>query len=77
MSTAETQPLAVPADASASHTVDADFSVNGMDCASCVAHVERAMRKVPGVSSAQVSLARGRAVLQLYADFGAARTRCG
>jgi Cu+-exporting ATPase len=41
--------------------VDADFSVNGMDCASCVAHVERAMAGVPGVRSAQVSLARGRA----------------
>jgi Cu+-exporting ATPase len=42
-------------------TVDAAFSVNGMDCASCVAHVEKAMTRVPGVSAAQVSLARGRA----------------
>ncbi len=40
---------------------DVDFSVNGMDCASCVAHVERAMKGVPGVRSANVSLARGRA----------------
>jgi Cu+-exporting ATPase len=39
----------------------ADFSVNGMDCASCVAHVERAMKGVSGVRSANVSLARGRA----------------
>src|SRR3954469_21775029 len=42
----------------------ADFSVNGMDCASCVAHVERAMKGVAGGRSAQVSLARGRAVVQ-------------
>ena len=42
-------------------TADAAFSVNGMDCASCVAHVERAMTRVPGVRAAQVSLARGRA----------------
>jgi Cu+-exporting ATPase len=40
---------------------DIDFSVNGMDCASCVAHVERAMKGVPGVRAANVSLARGRA----------------
>src|SRR5688500_14414729 len=44
--------------------VDADFAVNGMDCASCVTHVEKAMRGVPGVASAQVSLARGRAVVR-------------
>src|SRR3982751_5352481 len=43
---------------------DVDFAVNGMDCASCVAHVERAMRGVPGVRSANVSLARGRASVQ-------------
>src|SRR5687767_15890164 len=35
-----------------------------MDCASCVAHVERAMGAVAGVQSAQVSLARGRAVVR-------------
>jgi Cu+-exporting ATPase len=43
---------------------DAGFSVAGMDCASCVAHVEKAMRGVPGVKSAQVSLARGRAIVR-------------
>jgi Cu+-exporting ATPase len=47
-----------------SATIEADFSVNGMDCASCVAHVERAMRGVAGVQAANVSLARGRAVVQ-------------
>src|SRR4051794_24442781 len=45
-------------------TTEAAFAVNGMDCASCVAHVEKAARKVGGVQDAQVNLARGRAVVQ-------------
>ena len=40
------------------------FSVSGMDCASCVAHVEKAARKVAGVQACQVNLARGRAVVK-------------
>jgi Cu+-exporting ATPase len=39
------------------------LSVNGMDCASCVAHVEKAMRSVGGVQACQVNLARGRATV--------------
>ena len=35
-----------------------------MDCASCVAHVERAARSQPGVEVCQVNLARGRAAVQ-------------
>ncbi len=34
-----------------------DLSVSGMTCASCVRHVEKALLKVPGVSSASVNLA--------------------
>ena len=34
-----------------------DFGVGGMTCASCVARVERAIRKVPGVQDAAVNLA--------------------
>ena len=34
-----------------------DFGVGGMTCASCVARVERALRKVPGVQDAAVNLA--------------------
>ncbi len=34
-----------------------DFGVGGMTCASCVARVERAIRKVPGVQDATVNLA--------------------
>jgi Cu+-exporting ATPase len=39
------------------------LSITGMDCASCVAHVEKAARGVPGVQACQVNLARGRAVV--------------
>jgi len=44
---------------------EVDFTVSGMDCASCVAHVEKAARSVPGVRDVNVSLARGRAVVQM------------
>jgi Cu+-exporting ATPase len=40
------------------------FSVDGMDCASCVAHVEKAARTIPGVQACQVNLARGRALVR-------------
>ena len=40
------------------------ISVNGMDCASCVSHVQHAIDKVPGVRSANVNLARGRAAVR-------------
>jgi Cu+-exporting ATPase len=42
----------------------AALSVSGMDCASCVAHVEKAARGVAGVQACDVSLARGRAVVR-------------
>ncbi|OYV66829.1 MAG: copper-transporting ATPase, partial [Acidiphilium sp. 21-66-27] len=46
-------------DAADQHTVD--LAVEGMTCASCVARVERAARKVAGVSGAAVNLASERA----------------
>jgi Cu+-exporting ATPase len=39
----------------------AALSVRGMDCASCVAHVDKAIRSLPGVADVSVNLARGRA----------------
>src|SRR5690348_12442671 len=39
------------------------LDVGGMNCASCVAHVEKAARSVPGVRKAEVNLARGRAAI--------------
>ncbi len=44
-------------------TDQATLDVQGMTCASCVAHVEKAARKLPGVESARVNLALGRAVV--------------
>ena len=52
---------------------EADFSVTGMDCASCVAHVEKALRTAPGVEACRVNLARGRA----WARFDPNRTNPG
>jgi len=37
------------------------LEVEGMTCASCVAHVERALKTVPGVTGATVNLATERA----------------
>ncbi len=38
--------------------------VSGMTCASCVAHVERALKELPGISSVIVSLATNKAALK-------------
>ena len=43
------------------------FSVGGMTCASCVANVEKALAKVPGVISANVNLASEKATVQYLA----------
>ena len=42
--------------------------VQGMTCASCVARVEKALRKVPGVLQAQVNLATEQARVKLADD---------
>src|SRR5690348_6223399 len=48
----------------------ATLEVAEMNCASCVAHVEKAAKAVPGVAACQVNLATGRASVQ----FDPART---
>lgn len=45
----------------AEHTQRVSLSVGGMNCASCVARVEKAITAVPGVVSASVNLATERA----------------
>jgi Cu+-exporting ATPase len=47
-----------------------NFDIDGMNCASCVATVEKAAMKVGGVESCRVNLATGRAIVR----FDAART---
>jgi len=40
-----------------------DLTIQGMTCAACVAHVEQALRKVPGVQEARVNLATAKATV--------------
>ncbi|MFC2021721.1 copper ion binding protein, partial [Chloroflexota bacterium] len=52
------------------------FSVGGMTCASCVANIENALAKVPGVVSANVNLASEKATVQyLEGEAGMANFR--
>ena len=41
------------------------LSIEGMTCASCVARVEKALKRVPGVTSAEVNLATETATVAL------------
>ena len=50
------------ADPASDHTVQ--LAVRGMTCAACVARVERALKKVPGVAQAQVNFATEMATVQ-------------
>ncbi len=51
-----------------------EFSISGMTCASCVSHVEKAIKAVPGVSDVSVNLATERAVVKAYAGLVPAGT---
>jgi Cu+-exporting ATPase len=51
-------------DSQRSAAQQATLQVTGMTCASCVAHVERALRELPGVSQAIVNLATGTAKVE-------------
>ena len=50
---------------------DWSFPVSGMTCASCVARVEKALTRLPGVSSASVNLATETATLRAGPDLQA------
>ena len=55
------------------HATDTlDIGIGGMTCASCVARVERALKKVPGVGQATVNLATESARVELLAQDGSA-----
>ncbi len=45
----------------ASDLTEAGLLITGMNCDKCVAKVDKAIRSVPGVESAQVSLKNGQA----------------
>src|SRR5688500_5685304 len=47
---------------------DFTLRIDGMTCASCVARVEKALKKVPGVRAASVNLATEQAVVQASSD---------
>jgi Cu+-exporting ATPase len=51
-----------------SQTKKTTLSVTGMTCASCVAHVEEALKGVPGVERAVVNLATGKAMVDYDPD---------
>jgi Cu+-exporting ATPase len=54
-----------PNGSSGTPTPPMELSVEGMTCAACVGHVERALKKVPGVTGAEVNLVTKKAVVQL------------
>ena len=41
-----------------------DLDVKGMHCASCVLKVEKAIKKIPGIKSANVNLATEKATVE-------------
>ncbi len=47
------------------------LSITGMTCAACVARVEKALQKVPGVTNATVNLTTERAVVELAGEVSA------
>jgi copper chaperone CopZ len=54
-------------------TSEVELDIQGMTCASCVAHVEKALRSVPGVATCEVNLALERARVTLSSE--ASQTR--
>jgi P-type Cu+ transporter len=48
-----------------SETKTMEFSVGGMDCAECALHVQHAIEKLPGVTSADVLLGAEKAIVRL------------
>ena len=56
--------------ASAARSMHFRFPVEGMTCASCVARVEKALGRVPGVMEANVNLATESATVELQAGSG-------
>ncbi len=59
-------------------SVPIDLKVEGMTCAACVGRVEKALKRVPGVTEASVNLATARARVQAFAgQAGAGQAMAG
>jgi Au+-exporting ATPase len=56
--------MSISKEKTAARTVSIALPIEGMTCASCVGHVEAALRKVDGVSAVSVNLATERADIQ-------------
>ncbi|WP_407655810.1 heavy metal translocating P-type ATPase [Azohydromonas lata] len=69
MDTAVNPVTAPPAPAMAAPR-EVELAIEGMTCASCVARVEKALRRVPGVADAQVNLATEVATVAVAPDLG-------
>lgn len=67
-----TTAAALPLTAPAAPTTAWTLPIEGMTCACCVARVEKALKKVPGVLSAEVNLATEKAQVTVRGDSGAA-----
>ena len=65
------QPIPLPIGQAAPDSV-ATLAIEGMTCASCAGRVEQALRRVPGVASAEVNLATEHAEVRLTANVDAA-----
>lgn len=63
VSAVERAGYSVPATTDAGTGGTVEIAIEGMTCASCVGRVERALKAVPGVSSASVNLATERATI--------------
>ncbi len=62
--TEDAEACPTPAPASDQRTERVELPIRGMTCASCVSHVERALKQVPGVLEASVNLATERATVR-------------
>jgi Cu+-exporting ATPase len=51
------------ADSQGTESCELNFNVAGMNCASCVSHVQKAAQSLPGVTNVNVNLALGRATV--------------
>nr|MDO8099096.1 heavy metal translocating P-type ATPase [Candidatus Njordarchaeota archaeon] len=62
------EPIGIPSEGEKKETTKIVIKVTGMTCTSCAATVERALKKVKGVKSANVNIANEKAVVEYFPD---------